>query len=239
MNLKYTYNGITKTYNASKLATRPIITPSEVSYDRYKIPGRRGEIIGTYGTRSNAKVTFTLHTLSSTIADLTDDITFLRNIGGQLELSNYPDYYFWVVGMSVNSYTSKYDEYARAEITLEIYPFKFLKTKVIPANTVINAGQSSMFRLKTDKAEPIYKFTCVNESSTIAVNGRSFTVYQGADVIIDVMRKIATNEALVYGNYEDIMLDSRDIFEVDGNCQVTAGAGVTLTIVDSREGFVV
>jgi hypothetical protein len=103
---------------------------------------------------------------------------------------------------------------------------------VITANTVINAGQSSMFSLKTDKAEPIYKFTCVNESSTIAVNGRSFTVYQGTDIIIDVMRKIATNEALVYGNYEDIMLDN-------GSCQVTAGAGVTLTIVDSREGFIV
>jgi hypothetical protein len=95
-----------------------------------------------------------------------------------------------------------------------------------------------MFSLKTDKAEPIYKFTCVNESSTIAVNGRSFTVYQGTDIVIDVMRKNATNEALVYGNYEDIMLDNGSWLD-SRSCQVTAGAGVTLTIVDSREGFIV
>lgn len=233
MNLQYTVDGFTKTYNNDLLATRPVITPSESAKDRYTIPGRRGEVIGSYETRNNAYINFMLHKRGdSVIPDLSKDIQWLRQVGGKLELSNDPNYCYSVLNTQVKTYVSKVDHYIRAEIEMEVYPFKFKVEPQIANNTVINAGYTQIFVLNTDKCEPLYKFTCTRENGTIEVNGNTFGVKQGTDVTIDTMLKVSSNESLINGNYEDLRLN-------EGSNNITAGSGVTLTIVESREGYIV
>lgn len=244
------------------LATRPVITPSEVEYDRYKIPGRVGELIGTYPTRGNANITFTLHQkiTSSTTHSIDEIRAWLStpfvwdytelfpkpNLQRLFIISSDPNYCYEIIETNINSYMDKADDYKRIEVVLSVFPFKLRidpeKKSNIPPLT------SYTMTLVTDVCEPIISFNCSATQGTITLNDYEITVYATPNelmtgyVDIDVRRKITTYmtagnslvgaDNLMSGDYDKMKL-------INGANVITTSAGVNVRILRTNEGFIV
>lgn len=235
--MNITYNGHNPEYYDCMLATRPIITPSEVTRDRYQVLGRRGELLGVTETRGNAHITFTIHQAGNTNTKLTHwgwAQEWLREGGHNLVLSNDSDYYYDVIASKFTAFSYPHDEYRRMEVDMEVYPYKYKSNSTIDGKT-INVGGSDTWVMHTDVCEPLYTFYCTQSSGTITINSYTFNVYAdspGVTTQIDVRKKIASNEACVDGDYEKMVLK-------DGTNSISTSAGVTVTISKSREGFLI
>lgn len=228
------------------LATRPVITPSEIERDRYRIPGRRGELLGIYETRGNATITFTIHQkiTSSTTHSIDEIIGWLQpfnnvdyvDLSNLFILSNDTSYCYEIINSRISEYVNRADDYKRIEVELEVQPFKY---RINETST-----SSTSFNLKTDTAEPVISFTCSATSSTITLNGYQFTVYQtpnNTTIKIDTRERMAfylsggarvNAEQYIDCDYEKIRLHN-------GANTFYKGTGVTATIAKTREGYVV
>ena len=229
--MNITYNSFTPENWDAWLATRPVITPSEVEVDRYKIPGRSGELLGKYETRGNAKVTFKLHQKRNP-NNLEKLMTWLRTPGGHLSFSDDTGFYYESLICKANSYENKDDTYKRIEVEMEVYPFKFRVTPTYN-NTTIAASTTTTLSVDSDTCEPLYEVTLASgeSSGSFSVNNNTFTVY--GNCIIDTRRKIAysgNNTVSVNGDYDSIKLNY-------GNNIVVTGA-LSLK-VNSRDGYIV
>ena len=234
--MNITYNNLNPEYYGCWLATRPVITPSEVTRDRYLIPGRRGELIGKTETRGNAHITFTIHQKCDTANKKLwwgEAQRWLREAGHNLVLSYDTDYYYEVVNSTINSFEYKDDEYRRMEIDMEVYPYKYKANSTVDGKT-ITAGNSDTWVMHTDECEPQYSVYLTQSSGTITINSKTINVYSsGQNVnIIDVRRKTATYENCISGLYEDMVLK-------DGTNTIATSSGVQVTVSKSREGFLI
>lgn len=232
--MNITYNGHTPEDYGWWLATRPVITPSEIEYDRYKIPGKMGELVSTYGTRGNAKISFTLHLKHTNIVQGKVVSRWLRESGHDLILSDEPNFRMEVLNANALSYGNIDDNYKRVEVEMELYPFKFDRYPT-GDNFSIPDGTTKTLTLETDTCEPLYQYSA-NQNGSITVNDKVFNVFAGQNIYIDVRRKMAYTSggviSTVNGNYEDLKLK-------DGTNTITTSAGVALTIVHSREGYII
>ncbi len=242
MNIKY--NNHTPEEYGAWLATRPVITPSELEIDRYKIPGRQGELIGQTQTRGNAHITFKLHTkASSGTASLDSAINWITTPGGYLQFyksGEYDNYKFEVITSEVKSIEDLADDYIRAEIEMEVYPFKY-KVSGTQSGRIVQPGGLITFNISSSKCEPLYMFECTLVSGKFTVNGYEMFVKQGSGIYVDVRRKLTytmissvkqNQDDKINGDYDGITLKS-------GYNQLSTSDGVTLTIVDSREGYII
>jgi phage-related protein len=237
--MNITYNNKTPEDYDCWLATRPVITPSEGTRDRYQIPGRRGELLGKYETRSNAHINFVLHQkkTASTTHSLDECIAWLRQTGNLYMSDDDYNTYYEVLHTEVTAYDNKADDYKRVEVDMEVYPYKFLRTPTVLGVT-INSGQSYTVNLPTDDCEPEYMATLVGTGTSSAyftVNGgERFTVYAHS-ANIDTRRKTATRGASVShdvsGDYDAIKLKH-------GQNTIQASVGMQLQVW-SRDGYII
>lgn len=236
--MNITYNNKTPEDYDCWLATRPVITPSKGTKDRYQIPGRRGELLGKYETRSNAHINFVLHQkkTASTTHSLDECIAWLRQTGNLYMSDDDYNTYYEVLHTEVTAYNNKADDYKRVEVDMEVYPYKFLRTPTVLGVT-INSGQSYTVNLPTDLCEPEYLATLVGagtESASFTVNGSTFTV-TSPTALIDTRRKIATRETsvsnAVSGDYDAIKLKH-------GSNTIQTSAGMQLKVW-SRDGYII
>lgn len=248
--MNISYNGKTPENFDCWLATRPVITPSEMEYDRYKVPGRNGELLSDYGTRSNAKISFTIH--QKITSQTTHSIDEIRNwlspiyqadynMHNLLVLSDDNAYCYEIINSQINAYHDLADNYKRIEVELEVYPFKYRRVENIPS--VIRPNQVVTLNLDTDQCEPTYHVLCETSSGTISINGKPITVYNSSpnEIMIDVRRKMAytvsghtkiSADNKINGDYKDMVLKN-------GSNTLETSSGVSFGITITREGYIV
>lgn len=221
------------------LATRPVITPSEVEYDRYTIPGRVGELVSNYGTRGNAKMSFMLHQkiTSSTVHSFSEAVAWFTTAPGWIELSTEPNGGgYEVITSKVASVSDIADDYKRAEIEVELYPRRY----IIPSlnGTIANANSSITVTVNCDTCEPIYE---IWGSGQFWINGNEARLTESEYVrYVDVRKKITyyggsgrpSAESTFWGDYEALKL-------LPGTNTITTSAAISVEIAQSREGFII
>lgn len=229
--MNITYNNTTPEDWDTWLATRPVITPSELKVDRYPVAGRNGELIGNYQTRGNAKITFKLHQKRNP-NNLEKVVAWLRQPHGKLIMSDDANFYYEPILCKTNSYENKDDIYKRIEVELEVYPFKY---RVVPTynNTTINANTVTTLSVDSDTCEPIYTVTLASgqTSGSFTVNDNTFTVY--GNCTIDTRRKKAYDrfgDVLVSGDYDGIKMNYGNNVVETGNVSIQ---------VNSRDGYII
>ena len=221
------------------LATRPVLTPSEVEYDRYTIPGRVGEVVSNYGTRGNAKINFMIHQkiTSSTTHSLNEAISWFTATPGRLILSSdEPDTGYDVITSKLVSITNVADDYKRAEIEMEIYPRKIIAATL--NGRTANPNSTITVAVNCDTCEPIYE---IWGSGQFWINGTEAQLTSSETVrYVDVQKKITyfggvgrpSAESTFWGDYEALKL-------LPGNNTITTSASISVEIWESREGFII
>lgn len=197
-----------------RVASIPIITHSTQNRDRFTIPMRDGEVVGSDIWRSNAYITVVFHsrirqegwnhnfigdTMDGRYARLIDWLvgkTYLH-ISSQ-DVSNFSAYNecgkYELVGWNITNETRINRDYIRVEVQFEVVPFKYKETsqsnpEYTTALSIENAG---------DESQPLYLISGTSGHSSafynIIVNGKTFSVYIPANtsgVYVDSRKQIA------------------------------------------------
>ena len=200
MSWDFTFKGIAPSTKYCRLATIPVITPSEIKRDRFDVPGRNGELLGADTYRSNAHVTMTIHCMEGWMSGMSHPIEYYMNMirswlsgSGELVIksgtSSEAKYIFEVLQVKIVSESYKNTDYGRLEVDFEVYPYNFLsdahtsRTDSTYTLTVSNPADVSL---------PLIVVTGVG-NGTLTVNGNTMT-YSGiglGNLKIDVRRQIA------------------------------------------------
>lgn len=220
------------------LATIPILTPSVKNMDRFIIPYRDGELLGSKAYRGNAHVTFMIHVAldesTKAVGNFTEKekVKMWLNQTGQLFIyenaSNPIDRVYYEVLNTTFNNEKQYDKrYWRIGVDMEVYPFKFL----LP-NSAVNIGTTaSTINNDGDVCKPLYQINS-NTAGNLTVNGYDFELKErtATKICIDTRRKIAydpTNNSnlsdKVEGDYEKLWLNN-------GNNTVKAPASGTMLL---------
>jgi phage-related protein len=228
--MNITYNNKTPEDYDCWLATRPVITPSEGTRDRYQIPGRRGELIGKYETRGNAKITFTLHQrkTSSTTHSLNSAMTWLRQ-PGKLKFSDDSDYFYEVVNAEATEYQNLADDYKRIVVEMEVYPFKYRDVYEMSI-----ASSPKTFTLDSDVCFPLFT-VATNATMTLTVNGSSISIINTNSSYIEIDTRdliVTPAENRVSGDYSKLTLKN-------GSNTISYSGGMVLLMVNTREGYII
>ena len=235
------YNVDTPEEHGCWLATRPVITPSEVTYERYSIPGRTGDLLGNMKTRGNAHITFTLHQRGSD--SLHEIIQWLntRNSSGYgwLEMNADPGsgFAYEVLDTKINSYDNRADDYRRIEVDMEVYPYKLLQGNAAELQgMVVNYNTTKTFTMESDDCEPV--FLVIGEGD-FWVNGNKATLsYVNGDRYVDVRKKItyyddkSSAESTISIDYSKMGLKT-------GTNTIKTSSTAKVTIWTSREGYII
>lgn len=238
------YNNISSATYGLIITEVPELEHSPVIQDVWQIPGRDGNLYGTDISRGDAeiKVKFALHKTGA-IGSNTSYQSVLNSIyqwlngggsGSKLVLSDDPDMFYEVQQVNISNDNRVIITFGYIEVTFTVYPFKFKKTSTATGTTV--ASDSSVtVTLVTDPCKPLYKYSA-SENGSITINDKVFNVFAGTYIYIDVRRLIAYNSvgaaSVVGGDYKDLMLKN-------GSNTITTSEGVSVTITDAREGFII
>ena len=157
------------------LASIPAITHSTVNRDRFSIPARDGELLGSEIWRGNAFVTCVFHTRvgwdawhdqygHTTIDDRYNDLMYLIWEAKYLHIltkntSNHSNWdkagYYEVLGYNVTEEVRTGNDYMRITVQFEVYPFKFAEiTTINPEYTTALSIENSL-----DESQPLYMLT--------------------------------------------------------------------------------
>ena len=175
------------------LASIPAITHSTQNRDRFSIPARNGELLGSEIWRSNAFVTCVFQTRlgywadqygHTTIDDRYDDL--FRLIGGastlhlktqnKTTLSAWDNAgYFNILGWAVASEVRKGSDYMRIEVQFEVEPFKY--TEISTTNPEYTTDTN--IENRGNESCPIYYLARTSSSSasafTLSMTGNTFS----------------------------------------------------------------
>ena len=205
------------------LATIPTLVPSTKTMDRYIIPYRDGELLGSKSYRGNAHIQYTIHMKldesNKAVGYFTEKEKVKRwlNQSGQLfiyeDKSNPIDRAYYEVLNTTFNNERQYDKsYWRIGVDMEVYPFKFL----LPNDSVNISTTASTISNDGDICKPLYQVNA-NTAGNLTVNGYDFELKErtATKIVIDTRRKIAydpTNNTFlsdkVEGDYERLWLNS-------------------------------
>ena len=197
------------------LASIPVITHSAQNRDRFSIPARNGELLGSEIWRGNAFVTCIFQTRlgywtdqygHTTIDDRYDDL--FRLIGGastlhlktqnKTTLSAWDNAgYFNILGWAVASETRKNRDYMRIEVQFEVEPFKY--TEISTTNPEYTTDTS--IENWGDESCPVYYLARTSSSSagaftlTLQAGGTNRTISGSfpanvSEIYIDTKRQL-------------------------------------------------
>lgn len=202
-----------------RLASIPVITHSTKNRDRFSIPARDGEILGSSIWRSNAYVNCVFHSRISTAfgGTLTDTLDDRINALYSLLINCKKLYiesskigasgndscgYYEIEGYNIVNEVRKYNDYIRIEVQFEVYPYKF-KLETYPttqALTIVNSYDDCM---------PLYELNRGSTGSTatftLTVNGNTMSLAIPANcsnAYIDTRLQIAYYEGAGNTKYE-------------------------------------
>lgn len=229
------------------LANIPVLTHSQKNRDRFSIPLRDGELLGSDIWSGNAYVTLTMHTRIENDAfaktsmlendNVTDRLNRLYSyLEGKKELwvftRHTQDAKYEVLGYNITSETRKSWDYARVEVQFEVYPYKFIVAS--PEYTTLLTITNPF-----DDAMPLYEFTMAGSAGatqSITVNGNVFTFKRPSNLsitkaYIDVRKQIVyyTSGGTKYeitgttGDFRGLILPSGD------TSVITLSSGASLT----------
>ena len=244
------YNGDIKYNNVSSATYGLIITDvpelshSSIIRNVWSVPGRDGNLYGTDISRGDAeiRIKFALHkngavgSNNSYQAVLNSIYQWLNGgeSGARLILSDDPNMYYEVQQIDITNDNRTIITLGYIEITFTVYPFKFKKTSTA-SGISISAGSAATVSIVSDPCRPLYKYSASQDGS-ITVNGVQFNVFAGENIYIDVRRQIAYTSggavSVVGGDYKNLILKN-------GSNSIVTSAGVSVTITDSREGFII
>lgn len=197
-----------------RVASIPVITHSQQNRDRYTIPLRDGEVIGSEIWRGNAFVTVVFHSRvgqncwNSNFSNDTMDMRYKRLLSlldnkvhlhilvqNVNNLASYDETgYFEILGWTITNETRVGRDYIRVEVQFEVEPFKYAEiTESNPEYTTALSIENT-----GDESQPLYLISGINGHSSafynIVVNGNTFSVYipnNTSGVYVDSRKQIA------------------------------------------------
>ena len=231
------------------LATIPVITPSEITRDRYQIPGRMGELVGQTVSHSNAHVQVILQTKAGWMTGMGSSNldALLKNIKKWVSGAEYLyitnltgnsyDHVFEVIETTITNEVRKDNQYGQIEIDFEVFPVDYDASGITLETENVTHGIS--FYNTWEYAYPIYIITLTGTPAVAGHGVISNNAHSGIfsfdnvthNIVIDTRREIAYEDyngtktnmsASVDGNYEDLVL-------VKGSNIVSVSEGFTLT----------
>lgn len=207
-----------------RVASIPVITHSQQNRDRYTIPLRDGEVIGSEIWRGNAFVTVVFHTRvgqncwNSNFSRDTMDMRYKRLLSlldnkvhlhilvqNVNNLASYDETgYFEILGWTITNETRVGRDYIRVEVQFEVEPFKYAEiTQSNPEYTTATSIENT-----GDESQPLYELNTLTGSSfSLTVNGYTMTgVSPNTDsVYIDTRKQMAYYEDANNNKYEVIV----------------------------------
>lgn len=232
--MNITYNNKTPENVGAWLASRPILTHSEIKGESFDIPLRDGVLYGeTY--RGDAVWSILFHLKND---DLDKQKRLVRQWlqgTGNLIMSDTTDSYYEVKRVTLTEDFRKSMDYGRINAEFLVYPYEFLvsgDTGIAGGGTIENACDPSM---------PLYKIVG-SGNGTLAVNDHAMTftvsnTQSDSELWIDTRKFIAYNSqganknAVLSGDYEGLRFKT-------GNNVVSITSGFTLTTYP-RWGYVI
>ena len=234
-------------YSGLTVIEPPKIEHSKILGDEYVIPGRNGSLFAQEADRyrSNATVTvkFALYKPGYESGYTNDSYyTTLKEVRkwlsgtGKLMLDDASGVYYEVQKVEITTDEKTTVNYGIIEALFTVYPCEFKSTATV-ANYQIGISGTYSFSLSTDFSEPLYKVQTGSSGGKVTINGKDITVAASETFYIDVRRRIAysgtTNKSdKLSGDYADMVLKN-------GNNTITTDAGMTFTIVSSRDGYII
>ena len=246
------YNGIIyynnlghNQYSGLTVIEPPKIEHSKILGDEFVIPGRNGVLYSRDTYRGNATITvkFALYKPEYESGYTSDSYhNSLKNIRhwltgtGNLIIGSDSNALYEVQKVEIVTDERVIVNYGIIEVVFTVYPFEFKSTPT-KTNWQIGVDQTDTIYFNTDTCEPLYKVVTGSNGGKVTINGNEITVAASETFYIDVRRKIAysgsTNKSdKLSGDYADMVIKN-------GNNVFTTDAGMTFTIVSSRDGFVI
>ena len=242
---KFLHSGL---YPGLTVIEPPKIEHSKILGDEYVIPGRNGSLFAQEADRyrSNATVTvkFALYKPSyeSNYSDESSYHFTLQEVRrwlsgtGKLMLGDAYGVYYEVQKVEITTDEKTTVNYGIIEALFTVYPCEFKSTATV-VDYQIGISNTYSFSLSTDFSEPLYKVQTGSSGGKVTINGKDITVAASETFYIDVRRRIAysgtTNKSdKLSGDYADMVLNN-------GNNTITTDAGMTFTIVSSRDGYII
>ena len=225
----------------------PKIEHSKILGDEYVIPGRNGSLFSQDTYRGDAKITvkFALYkpsyasgySNSSYHFTLQEVRKWLSGKGNQkLSLGDTSGVYYEVKKVEIVTDEKATVNYGIIEAEFTVYPCEF-KTTASLVDWQIGVDTTYTFSLSTDFSEPLYKVVTGSSGGKVTINGKEITVAASETFYIDVRRRIAysgtTNKSdKLSGDYADMVLKN-------GSNTIVTNAGMTFTVVSSRDGYII
>jgi phage-related protein len=200
--MNITYNNKTPEDCGCMLASKPILTHSEIRRTTYTVP-MRGDLLGTDVYRGNASWQILFHMKHNNYMQQIRLVRQWLQNEGILELSDSSDSYYEVKQITWTEDFRKSEEYGRLNTMFTVYPYEFLKsgdTAIEGDGTIENVADPSM---------PLYKITG-SGSGILTVNDKAMNYTVDGVLYIDTRNFIAYDEDgnnksnQVSGDYEDI-----------------------------------
>lgn len=190
------------------LASKPVITHSELRRTTYAVP-MRGDLLGTDMYRGNASLQILFHMKHSDYMKQIRQVRQWLQNDGILEMSDEDDAYYEVLQVVWGEDFRKSNTYGRLNTTFTVYPYEFLKSGDVAIEgdgTIENVADPSM---------PLYKITG-SGSGILTVNGKAMNYTVDGVLYIDTRRFFAYDDNgdnksnQVSGDYEDLYFVTGD-----------------------------
>lgn len=221
--MNITFNTYTPEDFGAWLATRPVLTHSEIKGVQDDVPYRDGDLYEDE-YRGNAVWTMMFHLKNSELDKQKRKLRQWLSGKGTLIMSDTPDSYYEVKRVILPEDYRKSMEYGRINAQFVVYPYEFLAS----GNTAISGGGT--IENEHDASMPLYKIVGNGSGQLVVGNGHmNFTVASADNgLFIDTRLFMAYNNAgtnkngNLDGEYEDIRLGH-------GNTNISITSGFTLT----------
>ena len=230
-----TYNNKTPEDVGAWLASKPVLTPSEIRQTVQDIVGH-GDLYELDMYRGTAQWNILVHKKSSQwLKDIRAVRQWLSGTG-ILEFSETNDSYYEVLQVAITEQPRKSEDYGRVNAIFYVYPYEFLKSG---NNAIIIAGTGAIeddVKNEADMSKPLYHISGTG-SGVLGVNGNSMSFTVDGELFIDTRRfytydgNSASADDKVSGDYEGLYLPT-------GESEITITEGFDLEMYP-RWGFVI
>lgn len=207
LNLKY--NNITPEQKGCWLASKPVLTHSEIKRNRYDIPMHDAEMYEVNMYRGVAQFQILFHMSSDTYAKSIRTVRQWLQGDGVLEFTDEDDAYYEVLEVAQTEDYRKSDDYGRLNTVFYVYPYEFMKS----GNTA-KTGNTQTINNQYDLAKPLYKVSGTG-SGTLTVNGMPMILTSiSGEINIDTRRQTARDgnnnpaDNKISGDYTDLFLNN-------------------------------
>lgn len=202
------------------LATRPVLTHSDIKSNEFDIPLRDG-ILYDESYRGNAVWQAMFHLLDENLDIRKRKVRQWLSGSGILVMSDTPDSYYEVKRVILGEDYRKSMDYGRINAQFVVYPYEFLTSGdegISGGGTIENEHDASM---------PLYKIVG-NGSGTLSVNNHAMTFTVSNTLYIDTRRFLAydnnnnNKNGVLSGDYEGLRF-------ITGDNAISITSGFTLT----------